>query len=487
MPDIGLEGSLGRVGKHTTSDTEDDLSTNDTGLGRTAGVTTVADKQTKGDKEEAGTKDDEDLEAADLVDDETEDGTGDDTGEGVEGGDASGGGDAKVESDTQDGKQVVTLHGPGKVEHASHTKGSPDGTILHDGKGDKRMRGTELPEDEGRDGEEADDEGSNNVSLMPLAGGTSGNGERNEDEGKDGDDENDANDVEEPKELDDEVGEAELLEGRGVAVKVAHSARTTADDGEADDEREGTDGVDDAPHANSPSPSSGTHDGLGDITTDPCVDDEWKSGDITEKETSTSRGDISNDDLDEENDHCVANLVDDGTGRELVDILSNSLDNGSKGVEKDGCADQFDTTKDISNLGGCGLSSSTNDGTEDIDCGLKSVNTEVRGSVGLVGVASSTVETVGVGDEEDAKEDEDAISSCDDLGDGLDTNYTGGHDITNGIGSVGWFMLTIMSDIRAILLVVGRRRLMLSFWRRHGVFSGSPEEGRKCQVKLTDD
>lgn len=246
--DVGLQRSLGRVWEHTTSNTEDNLGADDTGLGGARGVTTVADEQTKGDKEEAGTEDDEHFEAANLVDNETEDGACDNTGKGVEGADASGGRDAKVKGDTQDGEEVIALHSPGKVEHAGHAHGSPDGAILYEGKGDERVRGSELPEDEERDGEEADDKRSNDMSLAPLSADTTGDGERDENEGKDRDDEDYANDVEEPEELDDKVGEAKLSEGRGVAIKQTLLAGATADDGETDDEREGANGVDDAPH-----------------------------------------------------------------------------------------------------------------------------------------------------------------------------------------------------------------------------------------------
>ena len=459
--EVGLERGLSRIREHTTSDTQDDLGANDTRLVGAAGVTSVADEQTESDEEETGTSNNEHLETADLVDDKTQDGTGDDTGKRVERGDSGSSRDAKVESNSEDGKQVVTLQGPGKVEHASHTKRSPDGAILHLLERNKRMRSSELPEDKGRDADETDDEGSNDMGLSPLGLEASGSGQRNKDQSKDGDDQDDADDIEKPEELNGKVLEAELLEGRAVVDEETLLLGAMGDDHEADDERSGADGVDDAPHANSPSPGRGAQDSFSDVAADPGVDDEGQGGDVTEEETGSSGGDIGDDDLDEEKNHGVANLVNDGAGRKRSQVLGDGFDDRSEGVEEYGHADELNTTKDISNLSSRRLSSSSNNGSQCVDGRQKRVGVEgIRGE-GLVGVADGTVETVGVGDKEDAKEDEDAVGKGDDLGNGLDADDSWGGQVADGVGG----RLGLVGDLAT--MVVGLEGLFVEHRRRH--------------------
>lgn len=459
--EVGLERGLSRIREHTTSDTQDDLSANDTRLVGAAGVTSVADEQTESDEEQTGTGDDKDLETADLVDDNTQDGTGDDTGERVERGDSSSRRDAKVESNSENGKQVVTLHGPGKVEHASHTKRSPDGAILHLLEGNKRMRSSELPEDESRDADEANDERSNDMGLSPLGLEASGSSQRDKDQSKDGDKQYDSDDIEEPEELDGKVLEAELLEGRAVVDEETLLLGAVGDNHEADDERSGADGVDDAPHANTPSPGRDAQDSFSDITADPGVDDEGQSGNVTEEETSSGRGDIGDDNLDKQQDHGVANLVNDGAGRKGSKVLGDGLHNRSEGVEKDRHADKLDTTKDISNLSSRGLSSSSDNGSQRVDRRQKRMGVESIRSKRLVGVSHGTIETVGVSDEEDAKKDEDTVGKGDDLGNGLDTNDTGRGQVADGVGG----RLVLVGDLAT--MVVGLESLFVEHRRRH--------------------
>lgn len=398
MLKVGLKRSLSRIREHTTSDTQNDLSANDTRPVGAAGVTTVADEQTESDKEKTGTGDNEDLETADLVDNNTQDGTSDDTGERVERGDSGSRRDAKVESNSEDSKQVVTLHSPGKVEHASHTKRSPDGAILHLLERNKRMRSSKFPEDESRDAEETDDKGSNDMGLSPLALETSGSSQRDKDQSKDCNDQDDADDIEKPEELDGKVLETELLEGRTVVDEETLLLGAVGDDHEADDERSGADGVDDAPHADTPSPGRDAQNSFSDITANPSVDDEGQSGDVTEEETSSSRSDISDDDLHKQDNHSITNLVNNGTSRKSSKVLRNSLDNRSESVEKDGHADKFNTTKNISNLSSSRLSSSRNNRSQSVDRRQKRVGVESIRGERLVGVSNGTVETVCVGD-----------------------------------------------------------------------------------------
>lgn len=472
MGQVGLERGLGGVREHTTGNTEHDLGTDDTGAAGSVGVTAEPDEETKGNHEKTGTEDDEDLEAPDIVDDESKDETGDDTEEGVEGGNASGGLDAEVEGDNAHGVQVVTLKIPGEVEEAGDAERTPNGAVLHQAEGHKRVGAPELPENEGGDGADTDDEGSNDLSALPLGLGdeTTSKSERDEDEGKHGDDEDDTDHVQTPEQVNEELAETKLgVEGL-VVVEKASLLGAVANDGEADNKRQRAGGVNDGPHADAPSPSGSFEDGLGDVTAHPRVDNERESGNVGEEETGTSRGDIGNDDFHEEDDHGVADLVDDGATGKGFNVLGRRLDDGADDVEDDRSADELDTAKHVGNLGRGGLGSSSDDGSDDIDGGVEGVLLKVGGSGGLVGVTQRAIETVRVGDEEHAEEDENAIPPGHDGVDGFHAQHTGGLGVLGGLvlaAQDGDGRLLIGVD-GAILTGLGREG------RRHlGVVGGS--------------
>lgn len=101
------------------------------------------------------------------------------------------------------------------------------------------------------------------------------------------------------------------------------------------------------------------------------------------------------------------------------------------------------------------------------------MNAKARGGVGLVGITNSAVKTVGVGDEEDTKEDEVAISAGDDLGNGLYADNSRRDNVTDSVGrgrsrlgvAIGAASLFVVGGG---VLVVGRRCLILdTFWRGH--------------------
>ena len=76
-----LQTCLSWIRKHATSNTEQDLSANDTGLpvaGRTA---SIVNQQAESDHEKAGACDDEVFQSANQEDDEAEEEAGDDGGE----------------------------------------------------------------------------------------------------------------------------------------------------------------------------------------------------------------------------------------------------------------------------------------------------------------------------------------------------------------------------------------------------------------------
>ncbi|KAI6752004.1 hypothetical protein HG531_006700 [Fusarium graminearum] len=190
---VGLERGLGGVGEHSTRDTEEDLSADDTGLTR-AGY-------------------DKNFEAAHFVDDKAENRAGDDTREGVEGLNPGGRLDAEVERDLEDGVEIIALHCPGKVEHARDAHGGPDGPVLHVVEGYERVRSAKLPDNEYGDADEADDKRGNNLRGRPLALETTSDGQGNEKQGEDGNEKDNSNNVEKPEEFDGKALETELLEG----------------------------------------------------------------------------------------------------------------------------------------------------------------------------------------------------------------------------------------------------------------------------------
>lgn len=213
---------------------------------------------------------------------------------------------------------------------------------------------------------------------------------------------------------------------------------TARNNKQAENQGQGTHGEDDGPHADAPFPGAVLQHELGNVTAHPGVDDEGQSGDVAEEETRTGRGYISNNDFDEQNNHGVANLVQNTAARKSVDIVGGGLDDGAEDVEEDGQANELDAAKDVGNLGGRGLGAHRDDRPDDIDGGCERMLAKRVGGRGLVGVAEGAVEAVGVCDEEDAQEDEDSVAVGGDGGDGLDTRDARGCDVLDGVGSGGW-------------------------------------------------
>ena len=60
--------------------------------------------------------------------------------------------------------------------------------------------GLEFPEHPGGETQESNDEGGNDMGLLPEGGATSGEGEGDEEASEGGNEENDANDIELPEE-----------------------------------------------------------------------------------------------------------------------------------------------------------------------------------------------------------------------------------------------------------------------------------------------
>ena len=94
------------------TNSQQNLGTDDT-ADLTVRVTTAEfNEETESDQEENATEDDEWFESTDADDEHTEGGSGKDGSEGVEGGDTGRREDALVESDDEDGVEVITLHVP---------------------------------------------------------------------------------------------------------------------------------------------------------------------------------------------------------------------------------------------------------------------------------------------------------------------------------------------------------------------------------------
>lgn len=120
----------------------------------------------------------------------------------------------------------------------------------------------------------------------------------------------------------------------------------------------------------------------------PSVDQERQGRDIRPSQSSLQRRDISNDDFNQKSDDCVADLVKDGTSCESRDIVSSSLNDGTKEVEEDGEVDKLNTTKDVGNLCSCRLSSSSDDSANNVDSREQRVLADRRQGSALTVLAS---------------------------------------------------------------------------------------------------
>jgi hypothetical protein len=100
------------ISKESSTETEQDLGTNNTSDLALVVTTSESDQETESDGKGAGTKDDECFESSDLHDNETETDTGEGRGEGEDVADSSGGFDRLAERDDQAGVEEGTLDGP---------------------------------------------------------------------------------------------------------------------------------------------------------------------------------------------------------------------------------------------------------------------------------------------------------------------------------------------------------------------------------------
>ncbi|KFY15085.1 hypothetical protein V491_05781, partial [Pseudogymnoascus sp. VKM F-3775] len=216
---------------------EEDLGADDSRVVCATGATTVVDEQTEGDGEEGGAGDDEGLEVVNESHDEAGDETGDD-------------GDETVQRD-----DAVALHVPCRVKHDGHQQRTPDAAVLEKAEGNHGVLAGLLPVDEGGDGEDADDERGDDVRCLPGLLDATGESEGYEDEREDGDDEDDAYDVELPEEFDGELAESKGLEGRLEGGESAGTVGAAACKEEGGKEGHATDGEDERPHADTPSPA----------------------------------------------------------------------------------------------------------------------------------------------------------------------------------------------------------------------------------------
>lgn len=168
-------------------------------------------QESKRDHVQHCANDNKDFKSADSVHNQAQKGADDDAGKAVERGHAGGGVLGKVKGNNQDGPQEIRLHGEGEIEEDGDSHGSPDRTVLHVGKRNKRVRRPELPIDKGRNTYDADDNGRNDVSRLPLGALSARKRERNKHELKNGNNENDANDIQKPEQLEGKIFETQLL------------------------------------------------------------------------------------------------------------------------------------------------------------------------------------------------------------------------------------------------------------------------------------
>lgn len=419
----GLDGGLGGVGEETGAKAQETQGTHDAGLG--VGAATVVDEHAHGDDPHDSAPHNEGLEVADLNNDKAEQRTGDDGDERVERGDAGGGLVGLVDGDDEHGVHVVSLHVPDPVDEDTDAHGGPDTGLLDELKGHNGDGGPALPEDKEGDDAEADDERSNDLGLAPLGADTAGEGEGHEDEGQEGDEQEEANDVELEKQPLEEAQQAalgvlglllaDLLESAGLLCAVVHV-------GEADEQGHAGHGEDDGPHGDTPGPLE-AH-GADEVTGDPGVDDEGGCGDEGGQQTPVEQGEICGNELHEQDDAGVAKLVDDGAAGVDACVVGLGLEDGADDVEEDTETEQLRAAKDVRQSGVEGLGGDGDDGDGDVDGGNQRVGAVGGLGKGLELAADSVVEAVGVGDEEDAEEDDEGADAAVLRGDDLDAANT---------------------------------------------------------------
>jgi hypothetical protein len=144
--------------EQTTSDTQNNFCRDDTRFKRPRRSSSILDEQTKGNHEETASKDDERLEPSNMVDNHSEEGSGENRGKGIERSNPCCALDALVERDYQDRIEVASLHRPRKVEGASDSESGPYAAVLQQVERYQWVPGTHFPKDEDWDAAESNHE-----------------------------------------------------------------------------------------------------------------------------------------------------------------------------------------------------------------------------------------------------------------------------------------------------------------------------------------
>lgn len=184
---------------------------------------------------------------------------------------------------------------------------------------------------------------------------------------------------------------------------------------------------DDGKHSQSPSPAL---DRVGkvddDVGADPGVDKVRRGWDQRGEHSSSERGQIGDNDLNDDAVDGVTDLVEDDTSAVVRDALGRALDDGTDDIEGQTGDEQLDSAKDVGQLGGNRLTGGTDDTLQDTHGGEQRVRAVRAGSVALEGVsdglthlvidsgshavhgnfATHPIDTHSVGEEEDTEESE---------------------------------------------------------------------------------
>lgn len=296
-----------------------------------------------------------------------------------------------------------------------------------------------FPEDKDRDGDDAYHQGCENFGFTPVARTAAApcNGQGGENQREHGDDQNDADDIKLVEELDGELFGAHHLEGRSIRVKLAGFSGFATGPPQGAQQREGANGIDDAPHAYAPSPRGHREHGFRDVPADPSVDEKGECGNVGEEDTPAHGGGVGNDHFDQTKDAGVADLIQNGTSAKGFDAVGGRLDNCAQEIEEDADQHQLETTENVGDLGGGGLRGGSNHGSKDVDGGKQRVEAEGLGRVALVRIAGHPIETVGVGDDEETREKPYPVQCSELLRDGLRPSHTRRLGTQEGGSSVG--------------------------------------------------
>lgn len=328
----GLDGknsgdiSLGRHGHdgHLLADNEDTTTKGDEDLAHdnvadsNTGLTEVNHETNT----ENGKRDTEverlPLETTVESDDDTHDDGNEARAHGVNVGDVGSVSDGLVEDDDEHGVEVVVPDVPGSVDTSNHGVGEEDGAVGDQVPGNKgNGRKVLLPDDKGNDEQATEDEEADSQRRLPGVGlvGVQGKGQEEQDETSA--DEEDTKDVE----LDGPVLDR-LAEGSAALLARDHAGLLSLSlvVVEESSQRNGDDGVDDGPDAQTPAESETVEGALSSGTVGPDGGEVGRGGEGDHESSALQLRGVGDEDGGGEVGAAVADVVEDEGGRVGGDV-----------------------------------------------------------------------------------------------------------------------------------------------------------------------